>query len=556
MALSMKKCTSLALTLIMSVGILSGCGSSNDTASTAGKEKDTIVYGISTSPSGVFNPLLTDSVYDDAVCEMVYSSLLKLDNELNLKPSMAEKYEISPDQKTITFKLKKNLKWSDGKPLTSKDVAFTFKSLASKDYQGEHSDYVSKVQGVDEYKEGKADNISGIKTPDESTIELTFAQPYDPALTNLGTTGIIPEHIWSKVPENKWKESKDLMSNPVGSGPFKMVSFTEGQDVKFEKNKDFFGGEAKTDKLVLKVISEDTVASDLKNGDIDLADVTNLKKADVESLEKDGFKTYKHQNTIFQYMGLNYRNPIFKDIKVREAMLTAIDRQGMVDKLIEGNGEVKNVPMLSSSWAYPKDAKLNEYKYDKEKAKKLLNEAGYTEKDGVMTNAEGQKLSFKLDVPTGNSVREQTAQIIQENLKEVGIKVELNKMEFPALMEKVVGNHEFDMYMMGNNLSVDPDLTAYWSKDSVSDKKGEMGWNISGFTTPELDQMLAEGAGTTDKEARKVAYKKFAEYMNEQIPWMYLFEQNVQIATNPKLEGFNPSVFRDFAEAENWKLAE
>ncbi len=556
MALSIKKYTALALTLIMSVGILSGCGNSGDKSSTASKEKDTIVYGISTSPSGVFNPLLTDSVYDDAVCEMVYSSLLKLDNELNLKPSMAEKYEISSDQKTITFKLKKDLKWSDGKPLTSKDVAFTFKSLASKDYQGEHSDYVSKVQGVDEYKEGKSDNISGIKTPDESTIELTFAQPYDPALTNLGTTGIIPEHIWSKVPENKWKESKDLMSNPVGSGPFKMLSFTEGQDVKFEKNKDFFGGEAKTDKLVLKVISEDTVASDLKNGDIDLADVTNLKKADVEALEKDGFKTYKHQNTIFQYMGLNYRNPIFKDIKVREAILTAIDRQGMVDKLIEGNGEVKNVPMLSSSWAYPKDAKLNEYKYDKEKAKKLLNEAGYTEKDGVMTNSEGQKLSFKLDVPTGNSVREQTAQIIQENLKEIGIKVELNKMEFPALMEKVVGNHEFDMYMMGNNLSADPDLTAYWSKDSVSDKKGEMGWNISGFTTPELDQMLAEGAGTTDKEARKVAYKKFAEYMNEQIPWMYLFEQNVQIATNPKLEGFNPSVFRDFAEAENWKLAE
>lgn len=556
MALSIKKYRALALTLIMSVGILSGCGNSGDKSSTASKEKDTIVYGISTSPSGVFNPLLTDSVYDDAVCEMVYSSLLKLDNELNLKPSMAEKYEISSDQKTITFKLKKDLKWSDGKPLTSKDVAFTFKSLASKDYQGEHSDYVSKVQGVDEYKEGKSDNISGIKTPDESTIELTFAQPYDPALTNLGTTGIIPEHIWSKVPENKWKESKDLMSNPVGSGPFKMLSFTEGQDVKFEKNKDFFGGEAKTDKLVLKVISEDTVASDLKNGDIDLADVTNLKKADVEALEKDGFKTYKHQNTIFQYMGLNYRNPIFKDIKVREAILTAIDRQGMVDKLIEGNGEVKNVPMLSSSWAYPKDAKLNEYKYDKEKAKKLLNEAGYTEKDGVMTNSEGQKLSFKLDVPTGNSVREQTAQIIQENLKEIGIKVELNKMEFPALMEKVVGNHEFDMYMMGNNLSADPDLTAYWSKDSVSDKKGEMGWNISGFTTPELDQMLAEGAGTTDKEARKVAYKKFAEYMNEQIPWMYLFEQNVQIATNPKLEGFNPSVFRDFAEAENWKLAE
>ena len=555
MKFNFKKCASLALAAIMSAGVLSGCGNSDKQAG-EGKEKDTIVYGISTSPSGVFNPILTDSVYDDAVCEMIYTSLLKLDKEQNLKPYLAENYEISPDQKTITFNLKKDLKWSDGKPLTSKDVAFTFTSLANKDYQGEHGDDVSMVVGAKEYKEGKADKVSGIETPDDNTVKVSFVQPYGPALTNLGTTGIIPEHIWSKVPEGKWKESKELMDKPVGNGPFTLTSFTEGQDAKFEKNKDFFAGEAKTDKIVLKVVSEDTVASDLKNGDIDLADVTNLKKADVEALKKDGFKIYKHQNTLFQYMGLNYRNPIFQDLKVREAIMTAIDRGGMVEKLIEGNGEIKNVPMLSSSWAYPKDAKLNEYKYDTEKAKKLLNEAGYTEKDGVMTNAEGKQLSFKLDVPTGNSIREQAAQIIQENLKEVGIKVELNKMEFPALMEKVVGNHDFDMYMMGNNLTPDPDLTAYWSKNSISDTKGEMGWNISGFTTPELEEILAEGANTTDQNARKAAYKKFAEYMNQQIPWMYLFEQDVEIATSPKLEGFNPSVFRDFAEAENWKLAE
>lgn len=412
------------------------------------------------------------------------------------------------------------------------------------------------IVGAKEYKEGKADKVAGIETPDDNTIKLSFIQPYGPAITNLGTTGIIPEHIWSKVPEGKWKESKDLMSKPVGNGPFKLISFTEGQDAKFEKNDEFFGNKAKTNNIVFKVVSEDTVASDLKNGDIDLADVTNLKKADVEELKKDGFKVYKHQNTMFQYMGLNYRNPIFQDKKVREAIITAIDRGGMVEKLIEGNGEIKNVPMLSSSWAYPKEAKLLEYKYDTKKAEKLLEEAGYTKKDGVMTNSEGQQLSFKLDVPTGNSVREQAAQIIQENLKAVGIKVELNKMEFPALMEKVVGNHDFDMYMMGNNLTPDPDLTAYWSKNSISNTKGEMGWNISGFTTPELEAILVEGANTTDKDARKAAYKKFAEYMNEQIPWIYLFEQNVEIATSPKLEGFNPSVFRDFAEAENWKLAE
>lgn len=553
--MKLKRYISSALAVFMIVGVLSGCGSSSKESADS-NSKDSIVYGVSTSPSGIFNPLLTDSVYDDAVCEMVYSSLLSLDKDQKLKPSLASKYEVSDDQKTITFTLNKDVKWSDGKPLTSKDVAFTFTSMASKDYQGEYGDYVSKVKGASDYKDQKVDKVSGIETPDDLTVKITLDQPSGAALTNLGTIGIIPEHIWSSVPENKWKEAKDIMSKPVGSGPYVMTSFTEGQDVKFEANKDYFKGKAKTDKLIIKVVSEDTVASDLKNGDVDIADITNLKKADIEELEKEGFNIFKHQNNLFQYMGLNLRNPIFQDLKVRQAIMTAIDRKGMVDKLIEGNGEVKDAPMLSSSWAYPKDADFNKYEYNVENSKKLLEEAGYTLKNGVMTNNKGQKLEFTLDVPTGNSIREMAAQVIQENLKAVGIKVNINKMEFPALMEKVVGNHEFDMYMMGNNLTADPDLTAYWSSSAVSNKKGDMGWNISGFATPELDKILAEGANTTDIDARKEAYKKLAIYMNEQIPWMYLFEQNITIAANSKVKGFDPSLFRDFSDAENWSISE
>lgn len=292
----------------------------------------------------------------------------------------------------------------------------------------------------------------------------------------------------------EWKNNTEALTNPVGNGPYKLVSFNEGQDVKFEKNDDFFGGKVKTSNIVYKIVGEDTVAADLKSGAIDIAAVTNLKKADIEELESAGFKIYRHPNNLFQYMGLNYRNPIFKDIKVREAIITAIDRKNMVEKLIEGNGKVKDTPMLSSSWAYPKDVKFNKYEYDVEKAKSLLEEAGYTMKDGVMVNENREALSFTLDVPTGNTVREQAAQVIQSNLKDVGIKVELNKMEFPALMEKVVANHDFDMYMMGNNLTADPDLTSYWSSDAVSNEKGKMGWNISGFTTPELDKILEAGA--------------------------------------------------------------
>lgn len=553
--------------MLIAVGAMTACSSkqeatkSNEEVQTQASETeakempDTIVYGMSTSPSGDFNPVLTDSIYDDAVCGLVYTSLLKLDEEQNLMPYLAKEYTVSDDQKTITFTLNDNLKWSDGEALTSKDVAYTFNALGNADYAGEYGSYVEKIKGAAEYKEGKAESISGIETPDDNTIKIEFETAYGPGLTNLGCMGIIPEHIWSKIPEGEWKKNREALTNPVGNGPYKLVSFNEGQDVKFVKNEDFFGGEVKTSNIIFKVIGEDTVAADLKNGTIDMVAVSNLKKADIEDLEGAGFKIYRHPNNLFQYMGLNYRNPIFQDIKVREAIMTAIDRKNMVEKLIEGNGEVKDAPMLSSSWAYPKDVEFKKYDYDVEKAKSLLEEAGYTMKDGVMVDESGKALSFTLDVPMGNSIREQAAQIIQANLKDVGITVELNKMEFPALMEKVVANHDFDMYMMGNNLTADPDLTAYWSSAAVSNEAGDMGWNISGFTTPELDKILETGAGTTDIEARKAAYKEFAVYMNEQIPWMYLFEQDIIIAANPKLEGFNPSVFRDFADAQNWSLS-
>ena len=129
-------------------------------------------------------------------------------------------------------------------------------------------------------------------------------------------------------------------------------------------------------------------------------------------------------------------------------------------------------------------------------------------------------------------------------------------MEFKALMQKVVANHDFELYMMGNNLPADPDLTSYWSSQAVSDVKGKEGWNISGLKSAEVDKFLEEGIGTFDIEKRKAAYEKFGVYMNKELPWIYLYEQNIVKAFNPKLKGFEPSTLRDFSDAANWQIEE
>lgn len=549
-----KKIITLIMMGALTIGTV-GCANNSNNGVTSGKHKDTIVYGISTSPSGVFNPLLADSKYDDAVDSVVYSSLLKLDKNQNVEPDLAESYKVSDDNLKITFKLKKDLKWSDGQKLTAKDVEFTLKSLAHKDYQGANYNFVKSIVGAEDYNAGKSKEIQGIKVVDESTIELTFVKAYSPALINIGTTGIIPEHIWKDVEPAKWKTATDKLKKPVGSGPFKLESFTEGSEVKFIKNDNYYAGKPKTEKLVYKVVNDDTVGAELKNGGVDIADVSNLKDADRKELEKNKFVMKKYANNLFQYMGTNLRNKTLQDKNIREAFIYTLDRKSMVDKLLEGNGTVVNTPMLSSSWAYPKAEKLEKYDFNVQKAKELLEKSGYkdTNNDGYV-DKDGKNLEFTLDVPTGNKLREQTAQIIQENLKQAGVKINLNTMEFKALMQKVVANHDFELYMMGNNLPADPDLTSYWSSQAVSDVKGKEGWNISGLKSAEVDKFLEDGISSFDIEKRKAAYEKFGMYMNRELPWIYLYEQNIVKAFNPKLKGFEPSTLRDFSDAANWEI--
>lgn len=553
-----KKTIALVMTATLGISILTGCSSKNGKTDAAvnPKSKDSIVYALTSSPTGIFNPLLNDTVYDDAVIDLTYNSLLSFDEKLNPKSDLAESYSVSDDNLSITFKLKNNIKWNDGKPFTAEDVAFTFTSLANKDYTGSKYGDVEKLKGANAYHEGNADKVEGIKVIDNNTIKFTFEEPYSPGLTNLGSMGIIPKHIWEKVPVAQWKDQKDLLTKPVGTGPYEVLSFNEGQDVQFKKNDDYFDGDVKTEKFIFKVTNEDTAQVELLNGTVDVIDASNLKKKDIDELESKGMEVTSYDNNLIQYMGFNLRDEKFQDQKVRQAFMYALDREAMVDKLLDGNGQVVNTPMLPSSWAYPDKSTLNDYKHNVEKAKKLLKEAGYEDRDknGIVEDKNGKELKATLSYPTGNALREQTAPIIQANLKDIGVQIELENMEFSALMDKVVANHDFELYLMGNNLSLDPDPKPYWHSTSASDEKGNSAWNISSFKNDQADNLIEQGISVFDKNQRKEIYSQFGELLNDEVPWAYLYSQNIRKAYNPHLNNFKPSIFNDFSNVKDWYI--
>ncbi|WBW96352.1 peptide-binding protein [Oceanirhabdus sp. W0125-5] len=568
-----KRLMALGLTMLMIPTIfLAGCGTNNDKAKNNSKGntevsqkedqekkiKDKIIYALWSSPTGVFSPILTDTTYDDAVIALTYSSLLKFDKNLNLISDLAEEYEVSDDNLSITFKLRKDAKWHDGEKVTADDIAFTFTSIAHKDYAGSRYGDVEKIKGTKAYHEGKSEKIEGIQVIDENTIMIEFEEVYSPALNNIGTMGIIAKHVWEKVPVAEWKENKELLNNPVGSGPYKLIAFEPGQYAELERFDDYHGEKAKTKKFIFKVSNQETAQAELVNGTIDIADISTMKKRDIENLEKENLKVTAYPNSMFQYMGFNLRKEIFKDNNVRQAFMYAIDRKLMVDKLLEGNGSVVNTTILPSSWAYPDEKLLNTYNFSIDKAKELLKEAGWEDRDGdgIVENDNNEDFKVVLKYPTGNKTRELSAPIIQKSLKDIGVEVELESLEFGTLMDQVVGNHEFDLYLMGNNLGSDPDPKPYWHSTAASDKKGDYGWNISAFRNEEADKLMEEGLSTLDMNERKKIYEEFGILMNKELPWVYLYCQNIVKAYNPNLKNFNPVTFGNFLDVENWYIEE
>lgn len=523
---------------------------------TSGSYKDQIVQALFVSPSGVFNPIYADSDYDIAVNNIVFSTLLALDSNKEIIPSLAESYDISDDSKTITFHLREGVKWHDGTPFTSEDVAFTLNKMADPEYIGPLYGSVETIVGAAEVKEGKAETISGVEIVDAQTIRLTYSEVFAPALIRVGTeVGIIAKHIWEKVPVKDWKNSTDLMNQPIGTGPYKFEKYVPGQYVELKRNEEYFNGQPKTASFVFKITNQDTAVAALTNGEIDIADISNFKPSDIKELESSGISVVSFPGKSYQYMGFNMREKVFEPKELRQAITYAIDRKTVIEQLLGGNGTIINAPMLPDTWQYPKDG-INKYEFDPEKAKALLKQIGYEDRDGdgIVEDGSGQKLSLSLKYPLGNKIREQYATVIKKYLADIGIETELLVMEFSTLLEETMSNHEFEMYLMGSSLSLDPDPIPYWSTDASSDEKGVAAWNIPAYRDAESDELMRTALHEMEQSKRAELYQRFSARFNENPPIVLLYAPNIIKAYNPKLKNYKPVTFVDYYDIENWVI--
>lgn len=496
------------------------------------------------SPPNNFSPINTDSSYGYLAVSILFDSLLKIDDNLNFTPKLAERYEVSDDLTTYTFYLNKNAKWHDGKPVTAQDVEFTIKTVAHPKTETNRGSYIATLAGLDAKGKNESGNISGVKVIDDHTIQFKTAKPVDKFffLEAVGANIFpMPKHILGGVAPEALTKHEFFMNPKVGSGPFKFVKYATDQYIELERNDDYYLGKPKLEKVFIRIMKPTTAVAALEKGELDLTagpgigeiPITDWDK--VKSLPNVDAISFPSNN--YQYMDINFDIPTWKDPRVRQALAHAINRQLIVDRLLKGNGKVVNGPIMPVTRYYNKNIE-GKLEYNPEKAKQLLQQAGFDFNQEIV-----------LTVPTGNLVREQSADIIMANLQAVGMKVKIQKFDFPTLQAKRKAG-EYSLALIGWGGPLDPDVSSQF-------KTGGQ-YNQGKRSDAKTDDLLTRGAETAKFEDRKKIYDELQEYFAENPPAIFLYSPNGLTAKNKRVEGvhLNFVPFRLTADIHLWDVKE
>lgn len=447
------------------------------------------------------NPVVANDSASGTVNDQIFNGLVKYDKNIQLVGDLAERWTVTNHGKAITFYLRKGVRWHDGVEFTAEDCLFTYRKFVDPNvatpYSSSYMD-IKKAEVVDKY-----------------TFRVTYKEPFSPALESWAA-GMIPKHLL----EDKDINTDRFNRNPVGTGPYKFKEWTAGQKIVLDANDQYFEGRPNIDQFIYRIIPDSsTMFQELLSGGVDMMGLTPLqylRKSETRRI-KENYNKFRYPANAYTYMGYNLNEPLFNTIKVRQALSYAINRKSIIDGVLLGLGKPCTGPFSYVSWAYNPDAKT--YDYDPERARRMLAEEGWsdTNGDGVLEK-NGKPFRFTIMTNQGNTERIRTAEIIQQNLKAVGIDVNIRVMEWQAFLEQI-DKRSFDAIILGWSMGRDPDLYDIWHSSKT--KKGE--YNFIGYKNPEVDRLLVEGRRTFDMERRKKIYYRIHAILAEEQPYAFLY---------------------------------
>jgi ABC-type dipeptide transport system, periplasmic component len=500
----MKKVLKLSLVLLIMVTVLVACSSPKKDPGRETVEDFTFIVRLSGDPTNFHPDLRTDDAAWP-INQNLFNRLIKLGPKDNVVPDLAYEWEFSDDGLTLTFKLHENVKWHDGEPFTSADVKWTYDTMFEEDWRASTT----------------LASIESIEIPDDYTVVMHLSYADASIISKLSWYGtfIMPKHLY----EGTDQATNPYNQTPVGTGPFKFVSWDKGVSVTLERNDDFFGEEkAHIKTLIFSIIpDQNTAYQALLNGEIDYMDA--VPSAVVGDLADDPNYTLVRQLGINRtYVTFNWTDPILSDIRIRQAIAYAINQKSICERTC-GAGQ-QSETFISPVFVDFVDDTYKLPETDLEKAIALIEEAGYTKgSDGFYFEI---TLTFFI---SGNW--EEVVAIIKANLAEVGIKVTLEAMEVAAWQVKVMDNYDFEMTMLAGYQG--PDVSGVYNRVHTDGNT-----NIAKYSNPELDALLVQGNAETDPEKRAAIYSEVQRIMSEDLPLILILDNGYEYAFKNEFSGY------------------
>lgn len=515
--------------LVISFAIVQvACGNKTDTANQIDYNKTspstqggTLIDAMTGEPSTLIYMVAGESA-SAAVTANIFNKLLKYNANLDLEGELVERWQISSDSKTITFTLKPNLQWADGKPLTSQDVMFTWQAVTN---EKTASPYASDYQLV-----------KSATAPDPRTFIVTYDQAYAPALDSWAGLQILPKHLL----ENQDFHTTAFARKPIGSHFYQLDKWNSGENIKLSKNPKSVLGEANIEQLVTRIIPDNSaqflelMADNIDSMGLDPIKYSRIIPSRPELQEK--LALYKELGNSYTYMGFNLKHKPFDDLRVRLAINYAIDKQEIIDGVYLGLGiNIASPYKPGTRWSNPT---LKPYTYDVEKAKALLKEAGFkdTNGDGILER-DGKPFSFEI-LTNQNKEREKSAVLIQRRLREVGIDVQIRAIEWASFISRFIKTGDFDAVILGWGLGLDPDQFNIWH--SSQQQPGQ--FNFIGYQNAKVDRLLELGRVELDPNKRMAIYHEFSRVLFEDSPIIYLSAGYGLTAIHKRVKGIQSPV--------------
>jgi peptide/nickel transport system substrate-binding protein len=476
----------------------------------------------------MLNPILGRDNYGFGLAQMMFDGLVSSDMNGNLFPLIAEAMpSVSPDNLTLTFKLRPNIKWTDGRALTAEDVAFSFQLFHDPKYKEVNT---TRRAEFEQY-------VESVLSPDPMTVVFKMKSVYAPLLSSSLQRGILPKHILGALPARDLNTAAFNAGSSVTNGAFRFVRWDKGQQVVLERNPTYWRGPARLERYVLRVIPDSSaMVSALRTGEIDL--VIGLDPVLAEQVRNSQLTTVAEYWTTTQIRVTYQLDPtkrayrILSEKAVRHALFYALDREKMAQAIYRGAARPAHSIIPADSWAYNANVSPK-YGFDVGKANNLLDGAGWRRgPDGVRAK-EGTRLELEITSLAGQKPIESTVQSVQEQWRTIGVATTVKLTDMPTLTQELRTRREFDVIISGRNLAQDPDPSFQVSTRDA----GPGGLNSAHYTNPRVDKMLEDGVATFDQDARKKIYHELQDLVMDDLPYATIFEIKDLIGLNKRVEG-------------------